>query len=60
MVNGMHPQILRRVKSMTETLGMRNLGVKGRKACRRGRLLDIDANGRLVVRAGGCAPMTIS
>ena len=49
-INGMHAQVLRRVKSMTETLGS---GISVLKDGERvaGVATDIDAEGRLVVRA---------
>jgi BirA family transcriptional regulator, biotin operon repressor / biotin---[acetyl-CoA-carboxylase] ligase len=57
-VNGMHPQVLRRVKSMTETLGsIISVPRDGRRVA--GVATDIDAKGRLVVRAEG-ASMTLS
>ncbi len=58
-VNGMHPQVLRRVKSMTETLGGAvSISKEGRRLA--GVATDIDAKGRLIVRAGNRAPMAIS
>jgi biotin-(acetyl-CoA carboxylase) ligase len=55
-VNGMHPQVLRRVKSMTETLGsVVSVSRDGERVA--GLATDIDAKGRLVVRAEGTSIM---
>lgn len=58
-VNGMHPQILRRVKSMTETLGS-DVSVSKDGGRLPGVVTDIDGTGRLVVRVGDRLPITIS
>jgi biotin-(acetyl-CoA carboxylase) ligase len=47
--NGMHAQMLRRVVSMTETIGTKVL-VRGRGAKAAGSVVDIDALGRLTVQ----------
>lgn len=58
-VNGMHPQVLRRVKSMTETLGT-SVSVSRRGSRIVGVASDIDEMGRLVVQLRDRAAMIVS
>jgi BirA family transcriptional regulator, biotin operon repressor / biotin---[acetyl-CoA-carboxylase] ligase len=47
--NGMHPQILKRIKSMTETIGSK-ISVQGKTRTKMGIATDIDDSGRLMIR----------
>ena len=47
--NGMHSQLLRRVRSMTETIG-RNVSVRVNQGREQGKVVEVDQFGRLNVR----------